>query len=407
MDGFVYAEGSNLTMGYYDNRELPYYWDYASKFVLMDNFFSSEMGPSLPNHLYLIAGQSGGLTENTQAGTCESREICHGGSNKTSNNPYGLSNNLTFNFTTVMDQLDSRGVSWKYYNGDKDDYKDAGYWNPLPAFASFKNNTSRLNNLAPNSQFLVDLAKGNLAQVTWVIPTEDESDHPTANVRVGQKYLVSTINAIMQSKFWPSTAIFVTWDDYGGWYDHVAPPQVDAFGFGFRVPCLIISPYAKEGFIDHTQSEFTSILKFIQTVHSLPPLTQRDAMASNMFEAFDFSQTPSPPLILPGPYVPDHYPLTWSQSATQAKDLLANATSLRSQALAANFNSSEALSTVASAMDEYNLAQQAFAANDFSAAQQHAQNAIDLFHRAYLFEQANTVPEDNTDLNYTLLAARS
>ena len=405
MDGFVYAEGSNLTMGYYDDRELPYYWDYASKFVLMDNFFSSEMGPSLPNHLYLIAGQSGGLTENTQGGTCESREICNGGANNTSNNPYGLSNNLTFNFTTVMDQLDSRGVSWKYYNGDKDDYKDAGYWNPLPAFASFKNNTSRLNNLAPNSQFPVDLAKGNLAQVTWVIPTEDESDHPTADVGVGQKYLVSTINAIMQSKFWPSTAIFVTWDDYGGWYDHVAPPQVDAFGLGFRVPCLIISPYAKAGFIDHTQSEFTSILKFIQTVHNLPPLTQRDAMASNMFEAFDFSQTPSPPLILPGPYIPDHYPLTWSQSATLAKDLLANATSLRSQVLAANFNSSKALSTVASAMDEYNLAQQAFASNDFPAAQQHAQNAIDLFHRAYLFEKANTVLEDNTHLNYTLLTA--
>lgn len=405
MDGFVYAEGSDLTMGYYDHRELPYYWDYASKFVLMDNFFSSEMGPSLPNHLYLIAGQSGELTENTQGGTCESREICQGGSNRTSNNPYGLSNNLTFNFTTVMDQLDNRDVSWKYYNGDKDNYKDAGYWNPLPAFASFKNNPARLNNLAPNDQFLVDLAKGNLAQVVWVIPTEDESDHPTANVEVGQKYLVTAINAIMQSEYWPSTAIFVTWDDYGGWYDHVAPPQVDTFGLGFRVPCLIISPYAKEGFIDHTQSEFTSILKFIETVHGLPTLTQRDAMASNMLEAFDFSQPPNPPLILPGPYMPDHYPLTWSQSATQAKDLLANATSLKSQALAANFNNSEALSTVASATDEYNLAQQAFAASDFPTAQQHAQNAINLFQRAYHFEQANTVQEDNAYLNYTLVTA--
>jgi hypothetical protein len=128
-------------------------------------------------------------------------------------------------------------------------------------------------------------------------------------------------------------------------------------------------------------------------------------MASNMFEAFDFSQTPSPPLILPGPYIPDHYPLTWSQSATQAKDLLANATSLRSQALAANFSSSEALSTVASAIEEYNLAQQAFTANDFPAAQQHAQNAIDLFQRAYLFEQPNAVQEDNTYLNYMLLTA--
>jgi phospholipase C len=400
MDGFVYGEGSDLTMGYYDYRELPYYWDYASKFVLMDNFFSSQMGPSLPNHLYLIAGQSGGLIENP--GRCQSREICQGAS---SQNPYGLPESMTFNFTNVMDELDNRGISWKYYTGDKNDYKNAGYWNPLPAFTSFKKNPSRLNNLAPNDQFLTDLAKGNLAQVVWVIPKEDESDHPTANVKSGEKYLVSSINAIMQSKFWPSTAIFVTWDDYGGWYDHVAPPQVDAFGLGFRVPCLIISPYAKEGFIDHTQSEFTSILKFIETVHDLPALTHRDAMASNMLEAFNFSQTPRSPLVLPGPYLPEHYPLTWSQSATQAKDLLANATNLKSQALATKFNSSEALRTIASAMDEYNLAQQAFAANEFPAAQQYAQNAIDLFHRAYRLEHASTVLEENTYPNFTLLAA--
>jgi phospholipase C len=388
MDGFIYAVGSNLTMGYYDQRDLPYYWDYASRFVLLDNFFSSQMGPSLPNHLYLLAGQSGGLTENTQGGTCESREICQGGSNATSNNPYGVSKNLTLNFTTVVDQLDSRGVSWKYYNGDKDHYKEAGYWNPLPAFTSFKNNPARLNNLAPNSQFLVDLAKGNLAQVTWVVPTEDESDHPTANVGAGQRYLVSSINAIMQSKYWASTAIFVTWDDYGGWYDHVAPPQVDAFGLGFRVPSMVISAYAKEGFIDHTQSEFTSILKFIQTIHDLPPLTQRDAMASNMLEAFDFTQLPRSPLILPGPYMPEHYPLTMSDSASQAKDLLTEAKDLQSRASTSNFTSKEAQSLVAAGTKEYNLAEQAFAQYNFSAAGEKAQNAINLFEGAFSSEQA-------------------
>jgi len=99
-------------------------------------------------------------------------------------------------------------------------------------------------------------------------------------------------------------------------YDHVPPPQIDAFGLGFRVPCLIISPYAKEGFIDHTQAEFSSILKFVEAVHSLPPLTQRDARASNLFEAFEFSQSPRPPLILPGPYVPYQYPLTLTENAS-------------------------------------------------------------------------------------------
>jgi hypothetical protein len=202
----------------------------------------------------------------------------------------------------------------------------------------------------------------------------------------------------MESKFWSSTAIFVTWDDYGGWYDHVPPPQVDAYGFGFRVPCLIISPYAKEGFIDHTQAEFASILKFIETVHGLPALTKRDAMASDLFEAFDFSQPPRAPLILPGPYVPDHYPLTVSESATQAKELLVKATDLRRQVMISNFSSWEAQGTVKLAMREYDSAERAYAQYDFSAAKEHAQTAV------YLFEKAYTAERNSAILNYILVA---
>jgi phospholipase C len=380
MDGFIYAEKSDLTMGYYDYRDIPYYWDYASRFVLMDNFFSSQMGPSLPNHLYLIAGQSGGLTDNP--GRCQSREICQ----EPSTNPYELPKDFTFNFRTIMDELDSRGISWKYYTGGERDYRNAGYWNPLPAFASFKNNTSRLGNLAPNDQFLIDLAEGDLAKVVWVMPKEYESDHPTADVKVGQRYIVSLVNAIMQSKYWSSTAIFVTWDDYGGWYDHVPPPQVDAYGLGFRMPCLVISPYAKEGFIDHTQAEFSSILRFMEAVHGLPSLTQRDAMASNLFEAFDFSQSPRPPLILPGPYVPHQYPLTLTENASQAIDLLAKAKDLMTKAQASNFTSVEAQAMVEEATSEYNSAQRTFSRNDFVVAKEHAQVAIDLFVKAYSLE---------------------
>ncbi len=381
MDGFVYAEKSNLTMGYYDSRDIPYYWDYASKFVLMDNFFTSQMGPSLPNHLYLIAGQSGGLIENP--GPCQSREIC----GEQSKNPYALPSNLVFDFKNVMDELDNRGISWKYYTGDEENYREAGYWNPLPAFASFKSNPSRLSNLAPNDRFLIDLANGNLAKVVWVIPEEDESDHPSADVKVGQGYMVSMINAIMRSEYWSSTAIFVTWDDYGGWYDHVPPPQIDAFGLGFRVPCLIISPYAKEGFIDHTQAEFSSILKFVEAVHGLPPLTQRDAMASNLFEAFDFSQPSRPPLILPGPYVPHQYPLTLTENASQAIDLLAKAKDLMTKAQTSNFTSVEAQAMVEEAISEYNSAQRAFSRNDFVVAKERAQVALDLFVKAYSVEE--------------------
>ena len=299
MDGFVIATGTNLTMGYYDGSDIPYYWDYASQFVLMDNFFTSAMGPSLPNHLYLIAGQSGNVTGNAQ--------------------------NFTLNFPVIMDELDSSGISWKYYSDGAANFDKPGDWNPLAALASFQNNSSRLQNLAPNSAFVSDVQNGTLANVTWVIPQVNESEEPPLNNTAGEHYVVSTINTIMQSKYWNSTAIFVTWDDWGGWYDHVAPPQVDSHGLGFRVPCLIISPYANEAFVDHTQADFTSILKFIETVYSLPPLTSRDAAASNMLEAFNFSQPPRTPLVLPGPYVADHYPLTLARGETASSGALSMA----------------------------------------------------------------------------------
>ena len=303
MDGFVSAEHTNGTMGYYDSRDIPYYWDYASQFVLMDNFFSPVMGPSLPNHLYLIAGQSGNVTGNVQ--------------------------NPKLNFPVIMDELDSRGISWKYYAGiaKGGNFRDIDAMNPLPAFASFQNNSSRLQNLAPSNVFIRDVRNGTLPSVSWVMPIGSRDEEGPGSITAGEHYVTSTINTIMQSKYWNSTAIFVTWDDWGGSYDHVAPPQVDSLGLGFRVPCLVISPYAKQGFVDHTQTDFTSILKFIETDYSLPPLTSRDAAASNMQEAFDFSQAPRTPLILPGPYVADHYPLTIASNGTVASNPLPVASS--------------------------------------------------------------------------------
>ena len=283
MDGFVYAEKSIVTMGYYDYHDIPNYWNYASKFTLMDNFFTSMMGPSLPNHLYLISGQSGTINSNINL------------------------QNHTLNFTTIMDELDAHDISWKYYNGVNSTYKTPGAWNPLPAFESFKTNQSRLNNLAPNDEFVNDVANGTLANVVWVMPKAEESEHPPSDVKAGEHYVESVINTVMQSKYWNSTAVFLTWDDWGGWYDHVPPPQIDSFGLGFRVPCLVISPYAKQGFIDHTQADFASILKFIETAHSLSPLTKRDAANSDMVGAFDFSQPPRQPHIVSRPFIYDHH----------------------------------------------------------------------------------------------------
>lgn len=286
MNGFVYAETSPMTMGYYNGSDIPYLWDYASKYVLMDNYFSSVMGPSLPNHLYLIAGQSEGIVDDLS--------------------------NYCFSSPVIMDELNSKGVSWKFYSGN--DTTTANVWDPLPACSSVQRNQSLAAGLVLTSQFASDVESGNLANVSWVVPTGPESQHPPNDIVTGENYLVAQINAVMDSKYWSSTAIFLTWDDYGGWFDHVAPPQVDAYGYGFRVPCLVISPYAKEGFIDNTQSDHTSILKFIETIYSLPPLASRDANASDMLEAFNFDQQPREPLILPGPYVADHYPLVLANS---------------------------------------------------------------------------------------------
>jgi len=282
MDGFVYAANSNLTMGYFDYRQIPYYWDYASQFVLLDNFYSSVFASSLPNHLYLLAGQSGGVVRRA----------------------------LSANFTlpTIVDELNQNHISWKYYAGGHS-YLNA--WNPLPGFNSFKINQSRTKNLAEPSQFYSDLRSNSLPSVVWIMPSSDrESEHPPYDISLGQKNVVSTINAVMNSRYWNSTAIFLTWDEAGGWYDHVPPPQVDRYGYGFRVPCIIISPFAKRGYIDHVQGDFTSLLKFIETVHSIPALTDRDASANNLMEAFDFSQPQRFPLVLPGVYLPDLYPLT-------------------------------------------------------------------------------------------------
>jgi phospholipase C len=301
MDGFIAADGgSNLTMGYFDYHQIPYYWDYASQFVLLDNFYSSVMGASLPNHLYLIAGQSGGLTVSSSGGKISFTS--------------SLVYNDTFHFTPIVDELNARNISWKYYAGGSSYLNN---WNPLPAFAEFRSNPSLMKNLADTSNFAASIRAGKLPEVSWLMPESDsESEHPPYNITLGEHDVVSEINTIMQSAYWNSTAIFVTFDDYGGWYDHVPPPQVDGYGYGFRVPCLVISPYARQGVIDHVQGDFTSILKFVETVYSLQPLSSRDSLANNMMEAFDFSQAPRSPLILPGAYVPEHYPLQLASNQT-------------------------------------------------------------------------------------------
>src|SRR2546428_802105 len=287
MDRFNYLTSSQNTttpFGYYDHTQIPYYWDYASQFVLFDNFFTSAMSISVPNYQYILSAQMNPDPKFLN------------------NPPYDQQASMD-NYTTILNVLDSKNISWKFYHG----------WLDAPRYFSTLNNTQDRANDVPEGNLFTDISANNLPSVSFTTPSQSEHQ-PPQDIKLGEDATVSILNAIMTSPYWNSTAVFITWDDYGGWYDHVPPLQVDGFGYGFRAPLLIISPYAKQGFIDHTLGDHTSFLKFIETLYSLPPLTQRDAQASDLTEAFNFTQSPRSPLVLPGIYVPNHYPLQLTSS---------------------------------------------------------------------------------------------
>ena len=338
MDGFsIPATNKTEPLGYYDGEALPYLWWYAEHYVIADHFFSSVRSYSQPNHWYLLAGTS--PTVSLFEGAPQEEAVCY--------------NQTTFVLTmnscayineaqpiqTIVDELNGQGISWKYYDtpvpqgltlsesitgrlangGSCNGYYGTGicdawdYWSPLRA----QNRTYTVwssygANEVARVQLLWDIGNGTLPAVSWVIPSTAISDHAPANIVNGMYWYSEIINDVMESKYWNSTAIVLLWDDYGGWFDVVPPPntsQTVSFsgngvsvqnapvGLGPRIAALIISPYAKPGFVDHTVYDFQSTLKFIEWNWGLPPLndTQSDAQANNLLNAFNFNQPPNPP----------------------------------------------------------------------------------------------------------------
>jgi len=274
------------TLSYMDYTQIPNYWDYARKYVLCDYFFSSLMGPSQPNHLYVVAADAGGVVFNP-AQAPDTGEMPG-----------------TFTFNTMCDLLAASNVPWKFYCGwvnsstGEPEPQLHTIWNPLPAFKQFQENPALMANVVETSQFFTDINNNTLPQVSWLVPDVAESEHPPQDVTVGMQYVTGIINAVMASPYWNQCAIILVWDDYGGFYDHVPPHQVDRYGYGPRVPALVISPYAKPGKIIHTRFDFTSPLKLIEKKFGLKALTDRDADANDMLDCFDFKQTPLPPDII-------------------------------------------------------------------------------------------------------------
>ncbi len=292
----------------FDQSTIPNYWAYASTYTLADHMFSSMWGPSFPNHLYTIAAQNGGVIGDPDSAGVQLLPAwgCDSPSGTTvSILSADLQTTTTaypcFEFTTLGDRIDeaqssNAALTWKYYAPSQG---QSGYeWNAYDTINHIRYGPDWKVNIVPETQFVTDAMNGNLASVNWVITPENISDHPPASVCAGENDSVSKINAVMQGPQWGSTAMFLFWDDFGGYYDHLPAPQIYTYGLGPRVPLLIISPYAKPAYVSPTIYSAASLLSFAENVFGLPPLLDTDTLANNVADSFDFAQNPVAPLIL-------------------------------------------------------------------------------------------------------------
>ncbi len=289
--------------------DIPSYWHWAQRFVLSDRFFASAGGPSFPNHLMTIAATTAGTHDNPWQPSSSIAAMAQRGLSKAWGCDIGKGGYVPiydsegnvlkkvppcFNITTEGDLLDKANIPWTYYASTD---SQMGYiWSAYDAIQHFRDNpTLWAQHIQPVDNVVKDINAGGLPPVTWITPRFELSEHPEFSMCYGQNWTTQVVDAIMRSPDWQSTAIFITWDDWGGFYDHVKPMQVDPFGFGFRVPLLVISPYAKPGYVDNHAGEFSSVLRFIEDNWGLNQLTNRDTNAHNLAYDFNFQQSPLPP----------------------------------------------------------------------------------------------------------------
>ena len=320
-------------MGYHTGSDIPNYWSYAKDFVLQDQMFEPNASWSLPSHLFMVSEWSADCTQHNNPSSCTNAlqtrprdrppgaPAYYGGT--TSKTPIYAWTDLTY-------LLAKSHVSWGYYvvSGTEPDCENdaaescapvqqraatPGIWNPLPWFDTVKND-GQLGNIQSVTNFYAAAKSGTLPAVSWVVPSGEVSEHPPAPVSFGQSYVTSLVNAVMGSPDWDSTAIFLAWDDWGGFYDHVVPPTVDQNGYGLRVPGLVISPFARSGLVDHQILSFDAYDKFIEDdflngqridpasdgrPDPRPDVRENAKVLGNLAEDFDFGQAPLAPVILP------------------------------------------------------------------------------------------------------------
>ena len=348
MDGFIKAAGkfgcesandpdcggtsSTDVMGYHDAREIPNYWTYANEFVLQDHMFEPNSSWSLPQHLFLVSEWSANCLKPGDPMSC-----INSLQSPQSPPPFNaFGRNLRpsrpipdYAWTDLTYLLFKSQVSWKYYvqTGTQPDCEDdaaicppvnqnartPGYFNPLPYFDTVKQD-GQLGNIITVADYYKDAANGSLPAISWITPSNENSEHPPSLISDGQTWTTSLINAAMQGPDWDSTVILLSWDDWGGFYDHVTPPQVDQNGYGLRVPAMVISAYARHGFIDHQVLSHDAYVKFMEDVFlggeridpatdgrpdPRPDVRENSLRLGNLLFDFNFNQAPRQPLILP------------------------------------------------------------------------------------------------------------
>ena len=292
----------------YTEQDIPNYFTYAKNYLIADNFFSSLTGASFPNHQYTIASQSGGMVGNPiwqrkspDAWGCDSPK----GTTSLTYDPKTQQYGKVYpcqDYRTLADLLDAERIGWKSYAPSQG---TSGYqWSAFDAIKHIREGSEWQKDVVPYTQFATDASSPDackLPAVSWLVPDGPDSEHPTASMQQGQNWTTTQINAVMQGRCWSTTAIFLTWDDFGGFYDHVAPPVLDGFGAGIRVPLIIVSPFVAAGTVYSKAATFDSLLAFVEANWRLGHLTQRDTDANNLMDAFHFrGKIPqNPALILP------------------------------------------------------------------------------------------------------------
>ena len=291
---------ANMQFKYVQKSDVLPYFQLAEQYAFGDRMFQSNQGPSWPAHQFIIGATSAPTPTSVLFDGEDTFGIAqpagHAGCGSPSYvftyliDPTGRENMVTFpcfDHLTLMDLLDDKGLSWRYYTISYD-----YIWTGPNAISHIYNGKDWANVIPQPKQVLTDISSGHLANVSWVIPTGSESDHPHGNNGSGPSWVASVVNAVGKSKYWDSTAIFVSWDDWGGWYDHVAPPIRNSYEYSFRVPLLVISPYAKPGYVSHVTHDFSSIIKFTETAFGLPSLGFGDVYADDLTDCFNFTQKP-------------------------------------------------------------------------------------------------------------------